>query len=77
MLIDPDNSTMRYNLACSLTTYLNDSEAALDLLGPYFERVGIADVSHAKVDPDMDPLRAHPKFQQMMAEADARIAAAG
>jgi len=77
MLIDPDNSTMRYNLACSLTTYLDDSEAALDLLGPYFERVGIADVNHAKVDPDMDALRAHPKFQQMMAEADARIASAG
>lgn len=75
LLIDPDNMTMRYNLACSLTTYLGDSGAALDLLEPYFQAVGIADIAHAKVDPDMDGLRDNARFKQMLSEAERRIKA--
>jgi len=77
LLIDPDNQTMRYNLACSLSVYLNDSEAAVDLLEPYFDQVEISDIQHAKIDPDMHPLRDHPRFRKMMANADARISASG
>jgi adenylate cyclase len=68
---------MRYNLACSLSVYLNDSEAAVDLLEPYFDQVEISDIQHAKIDPDMHPLRDHPRFRKMMANADARISASG
>jgi adenylate cyclase len=75
LLIDPDNQTMRYNLACSLTTYLGDSEAALDLLDAYFETVAQSDLKHAMVDPDMDRLRDHPRFKSMVARAGERIAA--
>ena len=73
LLIDPENMTMRYNLACSLTTYLGDPDGALDLLEPYFQRVGIQDISHAKVDPDMDKLRDHPRFRQMLVLAETRV----
>ena len=73
LLIDPENITMRYNLACALTVYLDDADTALKLLEPYFERIGIQDLSHAKVDPDMDKLRDQPRFREMMAQAETRI----
>ena len=68
--------TMRYNLACALTVYLDDSATALDLLEPYFQRVGIQDISHAKVDPDMDKLRDHPRFREMLVQAETRVQSA-
>jgi len=76
LLIDPGNMTMRYNLACALTVYLDDADTALNLLEPYFERVGVQDISHAKVDPDMDKLREVPRFCDMLAKAETRLQAA-
>ena len=76
LLIDPGNMTMRYNLACALTVYLDDADTALNLLEPYFERVGVQDISHAKVDPDMDKLREVPRFCEMLAKAETRLQAA-
>lgn len=77
LMIDPENNTMRYNLACSLATYLKDTNAALELLGPYFERVSVSELKHCAADPDMDPLRGDPRFQQMAAAASARLSASG
>ena len=74
LMIDPDNTVMRYNLACALTTYLDDSEGAIELLGPYFDKIEIADLSHSKADPDMDGLRDHPWFKEMLAAAEERLA---
>jgi adenylate cyclase len=62
MLIDPDNINMPYNFACVLAVWIKDYEAALDLLEPNFERVGEALILTALADPDMDPLREHPRF---------------
>ncbi|MGN6850565.1 MAG: TIR domain-containing protein [Sphingomicrobium sp.] len=76
LMIDPENNTMRYNLACSLATYLKDSDAAIELLGPYFERVSVSELKHCSADPDMDPLRDDPRFQQMAAAAAARLSQA-
>jgi adenylate cyclase len=72
LLIDPDNLIMRYNLACTLATYTPDFEGALDLLAPYFERASYAEFKHSEVDPDLDPLRDHPRFKGMVAAAKAR-----
>src|SRR5207248_2848471 len=36
LLLDPDNLSMRYNLACSLAMELKDPAGALDALKPYF-----------------------------------------
>ena len=76
MLLDPENISMRYNLACGLIMQLKDYEAALDLLGPYFEQVSLTQIRHCDVDPDMDPIREMPRFKQMHDAAEARVAAA-
>ena len=76
LLIDPDNLTMRYNLACSLSTYLDDSEGALELLEVYFANAAGGELVHAKVDPDMDRVRDHPRFKEMVAAADIRTGVA-
>jgi adenylate cyclase len=76
LLIDPDNMNARYNFACSLTTYLKDTDAALELLGPVFETMAIAWLNHAKADPDLEPIRANPRYQAMVEAAETRLAAA-
>ncbi len=76
MLLDPDNLTMRYNFACGFAQ-IGESEAALELLGPVFERDAAETVNWAKVDPDLNVVRQDPRFTAMMAKADARLAAAG
>jgi adenylate cyclase len=74
LLIDPDNTNMRYNFACTLAAFLKDPDAAIDMLEPALLKVGSGLVRHARVDPDLDSLRDHPRFQAMLAEAEARLA---
>jgi len=76
LLVDPDNTNMRYNFACALTSQLKDADGAIELLGLLFEKISIGLLNHAKADPDLDPLRDDPRFQAMIAAAEARLAAA-
>jgi len=78
LLIDPDNMNARYNFACSLASLFKepDVDAALELLGPVFETLAAGFLDHAKVDPDLDPLRGNPRFKSMVAAAEARLATA-
>ena len=76
LLVDPENWSMRYNFACSLAAYLKDSDAALDMLGPVFANMSTGLLMHAKVDPDFDLIRDDPRFQAMIAAAEARLAEA-
>jgi adenylate cyclase len=75
LMIDPENNTVRYNLACVLATFLEDGEGAIDLLGPYFDRVTLSELKHCQVDPDMNSLRDSPRFSEMMVAATARLGA--
>ena len=74
LLLDPDNIKSRYNFACTLTAQLKETDAALELLGPVFERMAIGLLNHAKADPDLDSLRDNPRFKAMIAAAEARLA---
>jgi adenylate cyclase len=78
LLIDPDNMNARYNFACSLASLFKepDVDAALELLGPVFETLAAGFLDHARVDPDLDPLRSNPRFKSMVAAAEARLAVA-
>jgi len=76
LLIDPDNMKTRYNFACALTAQLKDTNSALELLGPVFEKMAVGLLNHSKADPDLDPLRNDPRFQRMVAGAETRLRAA-
>jgi adenylate cyclase len=76
LLVDPDNMGMRYNLACVLGAELRDIDGALDLLVRFFATAGHTFVQHANVDPDLDRVRADPRFKAMVAATEARLAAA-
>ncbi len=74
LLIDPENLSMRYNFGCALATHLKDRDAALEMLGPAFEKMSTGLINHAKIDPDFDVIRDEPRFQAMVAAAEARNA---
>jgi adenylate cyclase len=74
LLLDPDNLSMRYNLACTLTVALQDDEAALEVIRPYFEKVNTASqIKHTEADPDFTRIRDTPRFQEMLAGAKRRL----
>ena len=74
ILLDPDNSNLRYNFACSLIVDLHDYDAALDLLGPRFETMPVEVLNWVRTDPDLDPIRGDPRFKAMLAATEARLA---
>jgi adenylate cyclase len=76
LLIDPDNDMVRYNFACALSSHIQEADTALDLLEPVFANISIGLLRHAQIDPDLDSLRDEPRFKAMLAEAEARLAAA-
>jgi adenylate cyclase len=74
LLLDPSNLSMRYNLACALIMELDDKDAALDVLGPFFEEVkSPIHVKHLEADPDLDQIRGDPRFKDMLTVAKQRI----
>jgi adenylate cyclase len=75
LLVDPDNLNMRYNFSCDLAAQVKDSDGALALLAPVLAAASIDMLNHAKVDPDLDPIRADARFGAMIAAAEARLAA--
>jgi adenylate cyclase len=73
LLIDPDNLKMRYNFACVLVAHLGENDAALSLLERTLAMAGEMTVRAADSDPDLDPIRADPRFEKMLARAKARL----
>jgi adenylate cyclase len=73
-LLDPDNVSTLYNLACALNCEISDQDAALDMLERFFERLTSTTIlKHIQVDPDMVSLRDHPRFIEMLAAAKKRM----
>ena len=77
LLLDPDNLSMRYNLGCAFASQ-GSREKTLDMLEPFFEQVNSSThMRHIDVDPDLDPVRDDPRFQDMLAAAKKRVGTAG
>jgi len=76
LLIDPHNLLMRYNFCCALAGPLGDVEMALAVLGRVLEQDTGRLVTAASADPHLANLRGDPRFQAMLAAAEARLAAA-
>ncbi|HEY2481364.1 MAG TPA: TIR domain-containing protein [Caulobacteraceae bacterium] len=76
LLLNPDSLTMRYNFACALSRILGDADGALELLGVALANdPGGDNLRNAKTDPDFEPIRADPRFQALIAQAESRLAA--
>jgi len=74
LLIDPDNQSMRYNLACAFSVALGDREAAIDILEPYFKRLDSKmQLRHLEADPDFEPIRSDGRFIAMIDEVRSRL----
>ncbi|HET6534718.1 MAG TPA: TIR domain-containing protein [Sphingomicrobium sp.] len=74
LLLDPDNLSMRYNVACTLALKLRDVDQALETLGPFLAVVTSASrIQHAEADPDLDPVRDDPRFKSMISAAKQRL----
>ena len=65
LAIDPDDDNARYNAACTYSL-LGEKEKALDLLEVWARNVSPELRQWFKHDSDLDPLRDHPRFQNML-----------
>jgi adenylate cyclase len=74
LLLDPDNLSMRYNLACTLATDLRDTDSAVEVLEQFFEKVeSPTHLKHLNSDPDLNAVRELPRFIEMLEAAKQRL----
>jgi len=66
LTIDPDDILTQYNGAC-FYAIVGDNERAIDLLLAVLPRAGRQTKEWVKYDSDLDPLRANPRFAQVLA----------
>ncbi len=62
--LQPDNATAHYNLACSLALSKRNTDA-LRALGEAV-KLGYDDFDWMQQDPDLEPLKQHPLFLQLL-----------
>jgi hypothetical protein len=60
-----------------LSRYLNDADAAIELLGTFIDRVPPPLVKYLRLDTDLDPLRGDARFEQLAVDAEQRLEAGG
>ena len=74
LLLDPDNLIMSYNLACAFAQTGGAAEDAIGALRTFCEGVKTAqNIRHLESDPDLDPLRDDPGYQEMVSSAKQRL----
>jgi adenylate cyclase len=73
LLVDPDNLQMRYNLAWGLNKIFGDPDAAIAMLQPVMAGASANIIRLAANDPNLDNLRAEPRFVEMLDAAMKRV----
>jgi len=73
MAIDPDDTHIKYNAAC-MWAQLGDIEKSLDLLQTWASHVGPENKDWMLADPDIDPVRQHPRYAKLLDLIDSKIA---
>jgi adenylate cyclase len=74
LAIEDDDLRGNYNLACTFAQ-LGEPELALDQLEKYTERMPPQRLAWLKRDPDLEPLRGHPRYKALVAHAEPRFSA--
>ena len=72
-LFDPDNTRLRYNVACGMAQ-LGEAETACDLLDRVVDRVSGGWLEWIEKDNSLDPIRQHPRFVALVDTLQARKA---
>jgi adenylate cyclase len=75
VVLEPDNSTILYNLACAFSR-LGDPDTALNYLANSLDLGPPENFYYARDDSDLDALRANPRFTAVMKKSEARLATA-
>jgi adenylate cyclase len=74
ILLDPDNLNLIYNLGCSMVK-IGDVESALKYLERSMLKAEIQNLAWMASDNDLDAIRDDPRFREMIARAEERVAA--
>src|SRR5512140_2546284 len=64
--LQPENATAHYNLACSLALSKRRADALNELRRAV--QLGYRDFDWMQQDPDLEPLKKHPDFRQLLQE---------
>jgi adenylate cyclase len=72
-LVDPENTILHFNFVCALSR-LREIDAALELLSNVIDKASKGWLVWLDNDTDLDPLRDHPRFKQIVDSAKARFA---
>ncbi len=74
LLLDPDNRNLRYNMSCAMIQ-MKEFDRGLALLDAVVKDANRQALEWFKVDTDLDPIRADPRFIKLMAAGEARLRA--
>jgi adenylate cyclase len=74
LIIEPDDTDDRYNVACAFAQ-MNEPEEALTQLECCIPKMPPEIVNWMKQDSDLVPLQSHPRYLALIAEAEARLSA--
>jgi adenylate cyclase len=72
-LVDPENTILHFNFVCALSR-LREIDAALELLSNVIDKASKGWLVWLDNDTDLDPLRDHARFKQIVSNAKARFA---
>ena len=72
-LVDPENTILHFNFVCALSR-LRELDAALDLLSNVIDKASKGWLVWLDNDTDLDPLREHARFKQIVNDAKKRFA---